>query len=80
MQDLSPADGTADGLHLTAQAATVTAKKLMALVEEGSDGKPSTKRPGLESVIPARQCSGSVTFLKWIRILGSKAVGETRDR
>ncbi len=59
-QDLTTPDGTSvwagDGVHLTSPAYRVAARLLTAELERsasGEMGEPATKRPRLESVVPA---------------------------
>jgi hypothetical protein len=60
LQDLTTSDGTSvwagDGVHLTSPAYRVAARLLAAELERtllGEAGEPATKRPRLESVVPA---------------------------
>jgi hypothetical protein len=57
-KDLTTVDGTSiwdgDGVHLTSNASSVAARKLMAdLVIGGEEDEPANKRARLESVVPA---------------------------
>ncbi len=60
LQELTTPDGTSvwagDGVHLTSPAYRVAARLLTAELERsmlGETGEPATKRPRLESVVPA---------------------------